>query len=69
MRANVASFRAYVLSWTNGSGTFTLAGPIEANQGAITMTLGDVDGDNDLDLLIGNMDGSGGNKVFFNESE
>lgn len=53
--------------WINdGTGNFILSDSLDYN--AISAFLGDVDNDSDLDIVVGYWEGSGGNKIFLNQT-
>jgi hypothetical protein len=55
--------------WLNdGTGTFIYSGQNLNGQDVIGISSGDVDGDGDIDVFLGKLDGSGGNKLYFNQS-
>ena len=54
-----------VLAVTGGSGNFTDSSQILGDHNSYGVTLGDVDGDGDLDAFVAN--GTGGNRVWFND--
>ena len=57
------------LLWLNdGSGSFTSVGAIFGNARVLSIECGDLDGDNDYDVVFGQLEGTGGNSIYFNET-
>ena len=52
----------------NGSGSFTSLGQIFGNQQVLSLVCDDIDGDEDVDIVFGQLEGTGGNSIYFNES-
>ncbi|UCG52125.1 MAG: hypothetical protein JSW58_00805, partial [Candidatus Latescibacterota bacterium] len=48
---------------------FTSAGQSVNGLNVISISAGDVDADNKPDVFIGKLDGSGGNKLYFNRTK
>jgi hypothetical protein len=56
--------------WLNdGLGTFNAAGQNIDGTDVLAICAGDVDGDDDFDVLLGKLDGAGGNKLYINATE
>ena len=54
--------------WLNdGRGGFTGIGTRIGSPGALSISLTDIDGDSDLDVILGRMEGKGGNRVLLNQ--
>ena len=54
--------------WLNdGSGSFASLGPIFGTSRALSIASGKLDGDDDNDVVLGKMEGAGGNTIYFNE--
>jgi len=57
------------LLWLNdGKGNFTSNGAIFGNMTTFSIECNDFDGDDDLDVILGHLEGSGGNTIYINES-
>jgi FG-GAP-like repeat len=55
--------------WLNdGNGNYTSFGEIFGNSRVLSVECKDLDGDNDNDVVFGQLEGTGGNSVYFNES-
>jgi hypothetical protein len=56
--------------WLNdGTGIFAALGQSLNGQNVIGISSGDMNGDGNADVLIGMIEGNGGNKVYFNTSD
>jgi len=54
--------------WINdGSESFSSLGPIFGTSRVLSIACGKLDGDDDFDVVLGKMEGSGGNTIYFNE--
>ena len=54
--------------WINdGRGGFTGDGLVIGEPGGLSISLADVDGDSDLDALVGKLEDSGGNRIYVNQ--
>ena len=54
--------------WLNdGHGGFTGDGTMIGEPGGLSISLGDVDGDSDLDALVGKLEDTGGNRIYLNQ--
>lgn len=57
------------LLWLNdGQGNYTSIGVVFGSPRALGIQCGDIDSDNDLDVILGMGEGSGGNPIYYNES-
>ena len=55
--------------WINkGSGKFELNEQIFGNNRTLSLGCADFDGDGDIDIVFGQMEGTGGNAIYFNQS-
>ena len=55
--------------WLNkGSEKFELSEQIFGNNRTFSLGCADFDGDGDIDIVFGQMEGTGGNAIYFNES-
>jgi hypothetical protein len=55
--------------WLNdGTATFSAAGVHVGNRDALAITAGNIDSDQDPDVFIGKFDGTGGNKLYLNQT-
>jgi len=55
--------------WRNdGSGNFTSLGQVFGSNEIHSIGCADLDADNDLDVVFGQVEGTGGNSIYFNES-
>jgi len=52
----------------NGSGSFSSLGQIFGSQQVLSLTCSDIDGDEDIDIIFGQLEGTGGNAIYLNES-
>ncbi len=54
--------------WLNdGSGSFTYSGPLFGSDRALSIAYGKLDADDDYDVVLGKLEGTGGNAIYFNE--
>jgi len=51
----------------NGSESFSSIGSIFGTSRVLSIACGNLDSDNDFDVVLGKMEGSGGNAIYFNE--
>jgi len=51
----------------NGSESFSSLGPIFGTSRVLSIGCGKLDGDDDFDVVLGKMEGGGGNAIYFNE--
>jgi len=56
------------LRMNDGTGKFTSLGPVLGKSRVFCIECKDLDGDKDLDVILGQIEGSGGNSIYFNES-
>ena len=55
--------------WINkGSGKFELSEQIFGDNRTLSLGCADFDGDGDIDIVFGQMEGTGGNAIYFNQS-
>ena len=55
--------------WLNdGSGNFTSLGIMFGSLRTLSIGCGDLDGDNDYEIVLGQLEGTGGNSIYFNET-
>jgi FG-GAP-like repeat/Secretion system C-terminal sorting domain len=52
----------------DGQGSYTSSGDIFGNSRVLSLECKDLDGDNDNDVVFGQLEGTGGNSVYYNES-
>ena len=56
--------------WLNdGSGSFTSIGAMFGNDRVLSIAFGKIDPNNDIDVLLGKLEGTGGNKIYINNRE
>ena len=58
---------APVLTDNDLTGIFTPLGTVFGNAGVFSINCGDIDVDGDNDVIIGKLEGTGGNKLYFNK--